>query len=396
MLSKYLYFILLVFFLPALILSEGYDDKITQNRSSLDKLKSEIDAIQRQIDQSKQRESDTNEQIALIDKKVAYISRSRGLLEREYRLISAKINASNQQLQETQARIKKLKEIYAERAVYAYKYGRVRNLELILSSKSFNEALIRYRYLKLIADHDQRMIESIQEKESEIIQIKTNLEKDLELKSRNLREKKKEEKNYLNNRSKKSELLKEIHKTRSNFLNQLKRKEREREQLTKLIAELEHARRQQKKGDEPSDYVQFDFDDIIKAKGKLPWPVEGKIITKYGKQRDPGGSKTYINNTDIEIQSKLGTPVKSIFTGVIRIITYLPGYGNTLIVDHGKGYYSVYSHLDEIYVQKNDFVNIGDVIATVGDSGSLSGAKLQFGIYGSQESYNPESWLMRY
>ncbi|MEJ2544339.1 MAG: peptidoglycan DD-metalloendopeptidase family protein, partial [Calditrichaceae bacterium] len=350
MLFRFLYLFLIISSLPGLILAEGYDDKINRNRSTLDRLKSEIDAIQRQIDQSKKKETDTNEQIALIDKKVAFISRSRGLLERERRLINAKINESNKQLAETQTRIKKLKDLYAERAVYAYKYGRVRNLELILSSTSFNEALVRYRYLKVIADHDQRMIESIQEKEEKIIQIKTDLEKSLNLKSQNLHEKKKEERSYLTNRSKKANLLKEIHKTQSTYLNQLKRKEREREQLTKLIAELERTRRQEKASDKPSEYIQFDFDDITKAKGKLPWPVEGKVITKYGNQRDPGGSKTYINNTDIEIQSKLGTPVKTIFTGVIRIITYLPGYGNTLIVDHGKGYYSVYSHLDEIYV----------------------------------------------
>ena len=388
-----MYFTLIVFVLAGLILAEGYDDKITRNRSSLDRLKSEINAIQQQIDQSKKKETDTNEQIALIDKKMAYISRTRGLLERERRLINAKIDASNQQLEETQTRLKKLKELYAERAVYAYKYGRVRNLGLILASASFNEALIRYKYLRLIAEHDQRMIESIQEKEVEINRIKKDLEKDLSSKTENLREKKREESNYLTNRSKKTDLLKKIQNNQSTFLNQLKRKEREREQLTKLIAELERTRRQQKTSDKPSVYVQFDFDDITRAKGKLPWPVDGKVITKYGKQRDPGGSKTYINNTDIEIQSNLGTPVKSIFTGVIRIITYLPGYGNTLIVDHGKGYYSVYSHLDEIYVQKDDFVKTGDVLATVGDSGSFSGAKLQFGIYGSQESYNPESWL---
>ncbi|HES59886.1 MAG TPA: hypothetical protein ENO18_05580, partial [Caldithrix sp.] len=390
---SYIYIVLIVFTIPKIIPAEGYNDKITRNRSSLDKLKSEIDAIQQQIDQTKKKETDTNEQIALLDKKVAYISRARGLLERERRLLNAKIDESNQQLAETQNRIKQLKALYAERAVYAYKYGRVRNLELILSSSSLNEALIRYRYLKLIAEHDRRMIESIQEKEAEIIKLKTDLEKNLNLKSRNLREKKKEESNYLTNRSKKSNLLKEIYKQKTNYLSQLKRKEREREQLTKLIAELERNRRQQKASDKPSDYVQFDFDDITKARGKLPWPVNGKVITKYGRQRDPGGSKTYINNTDIEIQSKLGTPVKSIFSGVIRIITYLPGYGNTLIVDHGKGYYSVYSHLDEIYVQKEDFVKTGDVLATVGDSGSFTGAKLQFGIYGSQESYNPEIWL---
>ena len=391
--SKFFYIFLIFSCIARFGLTEGYDDKITKNRSSLDKIKLEIDAIQRQIEQSKKKESDTNEQIALIDKKVAYISRARGLLEREHRLVNAKIDASNRLLQETQKRIVKLRALYAERAVYAYKHGRIRNLELIVSSKSFNEALIRYHYLKIIADHDQRLIESIQQKEAAIINLKTDLEKDLQLKSKNLREKKSEEKNSLTNRSKKSNLLKEIHQTQAVFVNQLKRKEQEREQLTALIAELERARRQQKKGNKSSGYVQFDNDDITKARGKLPWPVDGKIITRYGKQRDPGGSKTYVNNTDIEIQSKLGTPVKSIFSGIIRVITYLPGYGNTVIVDHGKGYYSVYSHLDEIYVQKDDFIKTGDVLATVGDSGSFSGAKLQFGIYGSQESYNPESWL---
>lgn len=390
---KSFYFFLIVLCLPWLILAEGYDDKITRNRSSLDKIKSEINNIQRQIDQAKRKEVDANDEIVLIDKKVAYISRARGLLEQERRLLNSKIEGTSRRLEEIQLRIGRLKELYAERAIYAYKYGRVRNLELIVTSKSFNEALIRYQYLKLIAEHDQRMIESIQEKVSEIIQLRADLQKDLTLKSRNLREKKNEEKSYLTNRSKKSNLLKEIQQTQSAFLSQLRRKEQEREQLTALIAQLERARRQQKTGDESSEYVQFNFDDITKAKGKLPWPVKGKIITKYGRQRDPGGSKTYINNTDIEIQSKLGTPVKSIFTGIIRVITYLPGYGNTLIVDHGKGYYSVYSHLDEIYAQKDDFIKTGDVMATVGDSGSFSGAKLQFGIYGSQDSYNPESWL---
>ena len=378
---------------PWLILAEGYDDKITRNRSSLSKLKSEIDNIQRQINKAKKEEVSTNDEIVLIDKKVAFIARTRGLLEQERRLLNSKIEGTNRRLEEIHSRIGRLRELYAARAVYAYKHGRVRNIELVLASKSFNEAFIRYKYLKLIAEHDQRMIESIQDKESEIIRLRADLRTDLNLKSRNLSEKKNEEKNYLTSRSQKEDLLKEIQQTQSAFFTQLRRKEREREQLTALIAQLERARRQNKTGDEYSDYVQFDFDDITKAKGKLPWPVKGKIITKYGRQRDPGGSKTYINNTDIEIQSKLGTPVKSIFTGIIRVITYLPGYGNTLIVDHGKGYYSVYSHLDEIYVQKDDFVNTGDVLATVGDSGSFSGAKLQFGIYGSQDSYNPESWL---
>jgi septal ring factor EnvC (AmiA/AmiB activator) len=323
MYSKCVYFFLILLCQVLLVSGEGWEDQINQNRNSLDKIKSEIDNIQRQINKVKKKESSTSDEIALIDKKVAYISRARGLLERERRLLNAKIETTNHQLKETQSRLKKLKELYADRAVYAYKYGRVRNLELILTSASFNEALMRYKYLKLIAKHDERMIESIQEKESEIISLKTGLEKDLDRKSRNIREKKKEEKNYLSSRSKKQNLLEKIHQSQTAYIRQLKQKEREREQLIALIAELERSRQKQKKSDKPGDYVQFDFDDITRAKGKLPWPVKGKILTKYGRQRDPGGSKTYINNTDIEIQSKLGTPVTVIFTGGVRVITYL-------------------------------------------------------------------------
>ena len=152
MLFKSFCLITIVLCIPWLILAEGYDDKITRNRSSLNKLKSEIDNIQRQINKAKKEEVSTNDEIA-------FIARTRGLLEQERRLLNSKIEGTNRRLEEIHSRIGRLRELYAARAVYAYKHGRVRNIELVLASKSFNEAFIRYKYLKLIAEHDQRMIE---------------------------------------------------------------------------------------------------------------------------------------------------------------------------------------------------------------------------------------------
>ena len=77
------------------------------------------------------------------------------------------------------------------------------------------------------------------------------------------------------------------------------------------------------------------------------------------------------------------------------MITYLGGYGNTLIVDHGNGYYTVYSHLAEIYVRKNEIIETNQIIAQVGDSGSLAGSKLHFEIYGGNQSFDPQKWLRR-
>jgi septal ring factor EnvC (AmiA/AmiB activator) len=374
---------------------DAFEKKISKNRNILEQLQNEINEIQSQISKSKIEEGNITGQITLIDKKVALISRSKGLLERERRLVNHQIDINNTQLEETQIHLKALKKLYAERAVYAYKYGRVRNLELILSSDSFNQALVRYQYLKLIAEHDERTIRSIEKKEKEIRDLKVQLEKDLTLKEKNLVDKKIEEKKYLTNKSQKTDMLKNLRWTQSTYQDQLRKKQAEQDRLASIIAELDRQRRQQEKtGTQPKSIVRFDFDDFTRAKGKLPWPVKGKIITRYGKQRDPG-SKTYVNNTDIEIQSAQGTPVISVFTGVIRKILYMPGYGNTVVIDHGKGYYTTYSHLDEIYVHEEDFVKTSDIIATVGDSGSFSGSKLQFGIFGAQSTFNPESWLLK-
>lgn len=208
----------------------------------------------------------------------------------------------------------------------------------------------------------------------------------------NIREKQQEESIYLVRRSQRAVLLKKLKWNESQHRKQLLTKETEREKLNSIIFTLERKRRVRERTGEDLQRVHFDFDDFRKTKGKLPWPVRGKIVTQYGKVRDPK-TKTTINNTDIEISSTPGTRVQSVFKGLVQMITYLPGYGNTVIMDHGKGYYTVYSHLDEIYVEKGEFIDTGYVLATVRESTTRNNTRLGFGIYGGNETYNPVKWL---
>ena len=75
------------------------------------------------------------------------------------------------------------------------------------------------------------------------------------------------------------------------------------------------------------------------------------------------------------------------------MITYLSGFGNTVILDHGGGYYSVYSHLEEILVELDILIETGEVIGLAGDSGSLEGTKLHFALFSDQKTENPQKWL---
>jgi len=389
-------FLFLLLIVPWLALSQNtLDRQLQNNRSHLQDLRRQIDEIKTQLAQSRSQEKNLLQQISLIDREVALLARAKGILAKQSRLLQRKIDITTARLNKTTERYNKLRALYARRVVYAYKYGNVRNLELLLSSASFNQALIRYRYLKIIAEHDARTIKSILKKRKEIQRIKADLADQLSGKKETLRQKRLEEKKYLARKNEKKRLVAELHRRQQNYAQQLAQKQKEKENLIAMIVELERKRKlAERRTVAKREVVRFDFKDFKRAKGKLPWPVRGKVITHYGKQRDPQ-SKTYIKNTDIEIRSNLGTEVRCVFKGLVRVITYLPGYGNTVIVDHGKGFYTVYSHLDEIYVDKGDGVDTGQVIATVGDSGSLAGARLQFGIYGGHKTYNPEKWLRK-
>lgn len=389
-----LIFLILVLAVQTLIGQQNLDKKIVQNRTLLENLEEQINSLKKNIRVSRKKEKSILQKIALLDKEKALISRSKGILQQQRDLISQKIEHTNLNLKNAEQRYQHLKALYAQRAVYAYKYGKTKPAQLILQSSSLNQALIRYRYLKLIADHDKRMLTTIKKKKDEIREIRQKLKTELDRKRATLSKLHKRENDYNDRKNRKKSLLKKINWDQSKYQQRLAGKKKEKKNLIQLLLELERERKKTEKQESGPEKIRFKFKNFRRAKGKLPWPVKGRIITHYGKQRD-AKSKTYIKNTDIEIKSRLGTPVHCVFSGVVRIITYLPGYGNTIIVEHGNGYYTVYAHLAEIYVHKGSVVQTNAVIATVGDSGSLAGAKLQFGIYGGKSIYNPEKWLRK-
>ena len=371
----------------------GLSGKISQNRTLLKQIEAQINDLRVKITSSKKKETSILHQIDLIDHEMALIQRSRGILQREVRLLSEQIDSVQTALQNAEKRLQILRDLYARRAVYAYKYGHDYNLELLLTSRSVNQALVRLKYLREIARHDETLMQLIEKKKQRIQTIKDQLQQALTQKSQALNAIKKQEAVYLARKKEKQRLLRKVkwtHKTYTNLLNQ---KERERQRLLNLIASLEKSRKARKVTVPPKAAPpNFKFMNLAKARGKLPWPVKGKVISHYGKQRDPK-TRTYTKNIDIEIKVKEGTPVHCVFPGVVRMITYLPGYGNTVIVDHGKGYYTVYSHLSEVDVSKNSYVDRNQIIGKVGDSGYIGPVTLRFGIYGASRTYNPERWL---
>ena len=129
-------------------------------------------------------------------------------------------------------------------------------------------------------------------------------------------------------------------------------------------------------------------------KGLLSWPVRGKIISLFGPYRD---EKYKVMNfqSGINIQAERGEPIRAVSDGYIIFANWFKGFGNMIILDHGNHYYTVYAHLEEVFKVKGDHVQKGEVIATVGDSGSLMGPALHFEVRYHGKPMDPLDWIKK-
>ncbi len=129
-------------------------------------------------------------------------------------------------------------------------------------------------------------------------------------------------------------------------------------------------------------------------KGRLPWPTEGRIVSAFGEQVHPRfGTRTFRNGVDIEARE--GTEVLAVYAGRVVYTGWFKGYGNLIILDHGNDYYTLYAHVEVIRVKEGDDARQGQVIGTVGDTGSLAGPRLYFEVRYQGRPQDPAAWLQQ-
>ncbi|HME89988.1 MAG TPA: peptidoglycan DD-metalloendopeptidase family protein [Myxococcaceae bacterium] len=127
-------------------------------------------------------------------------------------------------------------------------------------------------------------------------------------------------------------------------------------------------------------------------KGKLPLPTEGTVEVGFGKVVNPKFNTVTVQK-GWDIRAPLGSAVKAIASGQVAYAGWLRGYGNVLIIDHGGGFHTLVAHLDSISRGVGEAVRAGDLVGTVGETGSLKGAYLYFEIRLDAEAVDPAAWI---
>jgi septal ring factor EnvC (AmiA/AmiB activator) len=284
-----------------------------------------------------------------------------------------------------------LKLAYAGRIRALYKLSKTGGYSLVLlSADNFSSAYKRVRYLTAIAERDQRLmreyrsvLESLSVREQEMKERKIELL---------LRKEAVEAKRVALDvrRKKKAEILASVKEEKSVYEATLKDLEESSANLWAMIrlAEQEKQQSQMKQPDSseaPAGTV---------GGRRLPWPVNGQVLTHFGVQRHPQFG-TVVYRRGIDIAAKNGDNVRAVNGGQVAYADWYRGYGRLVIIDHGSGLYTLYGHLSRLDVNGGDRVIQGQVIGLAGDTGSLKGPKLYFEMRRDGEAVDPLAWLAK-
>ena len=386
-------FIIFVQFLYGQETQKEFEKELKIQNSAIESLKEEIERTKKRIQSESKKEkssvrkvSSLSEEISLIQRLIKEIKKEESNLLKDIKRTESQINKSEKQLDELRLR-------YSKRLKKIYKKGDSSSLEKVLSSTSWRQAIYRAKYLKIISEIDKKTYNAIRSLLIQIgkqkLQLETALRRKINLKNQrekalsSLRLKKKNEQRELAK-------IRQSQKDLKSYLTEKQAGMRQLEEIIRRIqddiARVEREERIRKQ------QLALQTKEFPKLKGQLSWPAQGRVVSKFGLQWNPK-LKTTTENTGIDIKGQPGSQIKSVLGGVVTTITFLRGFGTTIIIDHGSGFYTVYSHVANIEVTEDSQVRSGDVIAYMGDSGSINGSQLHFEIWGQGKKLNPEDWL---
>ena len=375
--------------------NRDYDEELRYQNDAINALKTEINQLRSKIKTAESRERSASTRISSLDEEISLTAKLLRSLKNEEEKTRKRILQLKSDILKNENELESLRSRYKKRVVSSYRKGRLTDLEKVFSSTTWRQAIYRTQYLKIISEIEKKLTKQIEKLLIQISQQKLELEAALRDNLNLVRDKQQQINSYRNMRIDREKELNRIRNDKKALSNYVEEKEAGIIQLESIIKKvLEDKARFERELRIRKQQEALKTKSFKALKGQLPWPADGRIIAKFGRQWNPK-LKTTTENPGIDIKGQPGSAIRTVLGGVVTTITYIRGYGTTIIVDHGGGFYTVYSHVTNIQTVVDGQVRNGDVIAYMGDSGSIDGSKLHFEIWGKGQKLNPEQWLIK-
>jgi len=367
------------------------DAEIESNRRELESLKQQLDQRHEISKQLKGREKDVLAQLRDTDRNLQLTQRYLNALERRRRVVASNLGDATVELARTSLQLDADRRRLAWRLREMYKRGRSADLEYVLSAQSFGDLVTRTYYLARIAQEDRAQMLLTQARRGQVQDTKARLESRQRELDRLKKETDRERQSLSQLRAQRRALLSKVRldaKSNEAAAQQLEQASR---RIQALIGQLEKQRLAAERGVPGTKPLPL-LGDFGQNKGRLPWPVTGRVARSFGTQTNPRfGTTTFNSGIDIAVAS--GTPFSAVAKGRVDYVNVLEGYGKCAIINHGGGFYTLYANASDILVTVGKEVAAGEIIGRVGDTGSTIGTALHFEIRKGREALNPLDWF---
>lgn len=367
--------------------SSTIKEEISQERLRLEHLKQEIAETQKKAKRIEKKHGSVLKTIEQLDRQLYNQKKERNRInelikekDQELANLSTKIGKLGKDVQARQSSISaRLRILYME--------GRTGYLKTLFAADSFTDAAHRMDYISWVAQREHQLVRQYQEDLSNL-----QLLNEQQTQAR-------EELLHLQ-----GETQQTIHKVSG-----LKRQKRtvlvslskEKDSHERMVGDLQNSAEQvDKLLKELDQRFQLAQSRMRQPPGRLPslgsllWPVEGKVVSYFGRQKHPTFD-TFVNKKGIEIQAKEGSPIQSVSSGKVVYADWLKGYGLVVIVDHTNGFYSLYAHASKILVAEGNPVTNGQVIGETGETGVTEEGALYFELRKGTTPIDPLKWLTK-
>ena len=389
------------------------DKEIKELSSELKLLRKKITKTTNNLNTTTKEAIDSQKSLIVIDNDIKETQKILSTIEKDLSELDILIKRQKKNILEQEQKIDSTQNIihnieidFKNRTQKTYKLG---------ISETTNWANKKYlkRLNKYVDKNDKIKQEQYQSIVAELAGIKKSLEsnlKELEIslisKQKLYDFKKNAIQSLISSRRKKEKLLKKLTDQKNDLENSLKtiktteqQKENAIESIKKKINQLLIDKEQNKKRTdelirirlENNKQISGNFSDM---KGKLIWPTSGIIVSKFGNQLNKE-LKTITENIGIDIQCEKDASIVSVMDGIVSLISYIPGHGNIIIIDHGEGYSTVYANIVKISIYEEQYVKSGQIIAKTQSPTNSNKSLMHFEIWKKDKNLNPEGWLKK-
>ncbi len=361
----------------------GWAQNSDTRAAKLAELKAAIEQLKGQLNDAKGDRNTLQQDLEKSESKIGELNKKAKELEQQIKNNQTQINQLQRDKEALASTKKQQQRQVAEHVNTAYRLGQQSHFKMLLNQRDAALVTRNLKYFDYVVAARAAQIASANKTLAELNRIEPAIQNEQATLERNNQSLREQQQALKGQQQERQRTLAKLNATIASTDQKLKQQEKDQQRLQNLIERVVRV--------SGNLEAPVKSQNIALLKGQLPWPTKGRISHGFGSQL-VSGKMTW---QGIMIDAPSDTPVKAIHHGRIVFSDYLRGHGLLIIIDHGQGILSLYAHNKALFKTLGEWVNAGEVIAGVGNSGGQSQTGLYFELRQNGQPTNPQRWLKK-